>query len=150
MNEINKTSKKQYTLLGIPAIITCLLLFSLLIFNVYILFEARKDPNGGGFIILYQMIFGVMFLPLLVLAISHCITCLISFLKREKSKKTSRSLGIASSLFGMIAMALALPCTFIFILDGIAVLFLLPVAFLELFSIVSLIIAMVLFIKNKA
>lgn len=149
MNETNKSLKKAHILLGIPAIFTCLLLFSLLIFNIYLVFAARQDSNGGGWIIFYQMIFGIMCFPLLALAMAHCITCLVSYLKREKRKKASRGLGIASSILGIITMVLFLPCTFIFVLDGIAVAVLLPVTFLEFLSIISLIIALVFFAKTK-
>lgn len=149
MNKTNNSLKKAHILLGIPTIYTCLLLVSLLIFNIYLFLDAGQDPNGGGWIIFYQMIFGIMFIPLFALAIAHCITCLVSFLKREKNKKASRGLGIASSILGIITMVLFLPCTFIFVIDGMAVAVLLPVAFLEFLSIISLIIALVFFAKTK-
>lgn len=149
MNNTNKSFKKAHILLGIPAIYTCLLLVSLFIFNIYLVFAARQDPNGGGWIIFYQMILGIIFIPLFVLAIAHCITCLVSFLKREKNKKASRGLGIASSILGIITMVLFLSCTFIFVIDGIAVAVFLAVSFLELLSIISLIIALVFFAKTK-
>lgn len=149
MNENNKSFKTAHVLLGIPAIITCLLLVVLLIFNIYLVFTAGQDPNGGGWIIFYQMIFGIVFFPLLALAIAHCLTCLISFLKRQKNRKSSRTLGITSSILGIITMFFVLPITLIFILDGIAVLLLLLITLLELLSIGLLIAAMALFIKNK-
>lgn len=149
MHENNKSFKTAHTLSGIPAIITCVLLFFLLIFNIYVFFEARQDSNGGGWIIFYQMIFGLVFFPLLGLAIAHCITCLVSFLKRQKNRKSSRTLGITSSILGIITMVFVLPITLLFILDGVALWVLLPVALLELFNIASLIAAMALFIKNK-
>ncbi|MBQ8247378.1 MAG: hypothetical protein IJZ42_09615 [Lachnospiraceae bacterium] len=149
MNKTNNSLKTAHILLGVPAIYTCLLLLALLIFNIYLVFAAGQDPNGGGWIIFYQMILGMFFIPLLVLAIAHCITCLISFLQREKRKKASKVLGIVSSILGIITMVLSLPCTFIFVIDGTAVAVLLPVTFLEFLSIISLIIALVFFAKTK-
>lgn len=151
MNETNKSFKKAHALLGIPAIITCLIILLKLIYSGYIFSIACQDTNGGGWIMFYQMIFGIISFPFFGLAIAHCITCLVSFLKRENNKKVSRGLGIASSILGIITMIIFLPCTFIFgaVIGGIVGEVFWLATFLEFLNIISLVIALVFFAKTK-
>lgn len=111
MSENYNALKKAYVMLGLPVVISVIILIALIGGTIYLIPMGLDDPNGGGWLLVFWILFAIIFLPSILAGILQVLFYVAGLIKNKKNDmKNMRTYGMICAVSSIVSNAYFVLC----------------------------------------
>ena len=111
MSEDHNALKKAYEMLSLPVVISAIILMALIGVTIYLIPMGLEEPNGGGWLLVFWILFAIVYLPSILAGILQVLFYAAGLKKyKQNDMKKMRTHGMICAVSSIVGNAYFVLC----------------------------------------